>query len=326
MSTDGSRLSERLQRALGSAYVLERELRAGARAHVFVARDARLGRRVVVKVLDPKRVAGVSSARFEREITLAARLQHPNVVPLLNAGIVDGLPYYTMPFVEGETLRAKLEREGVLPIDDVVRFVRELADALGYAHAEGVVHRDLKPDNVLLSHGHAMVADFGVAKALVAAVQGEGGRSTGTTLTSVGIALGTPAYMAPEQAVADPTADHRVDLYALGVVTYELLAGTTPFTGRSGRQLVAAHLTQAPPSLAEKRPDAPAALLTLVAQLLAKDPGSRPQTGGAVLRTLDRMRALPRQRHRTEPTLGLLHRATRALATLAARLLRRGGR
>ena len=285
MKMDASLFAERLQRALGAAYVVERELGGGAAARVFVARDVALGRRVVVKVLGPDFVAGVSGARFEREVALAARLQHPHVVPLLSAAVSDSLAYYTMPFVEGESLRARLRREGSLSVSEVVRLVRELADALAYAHAEGVVHRDLKPDNVLLSHGHAVVADFGVAKALAAATRPE--RVAGTTLTSAGVALGTPAYMAPEQALADPTADHRADLYSLGVVAYELLTGAPPFTGRPTRQVVAAHITEAPASVASKRPDAPAGLASLVDQLLAKDPNARPQTADIVLRELD---------------------------------------
>jgi len=285
VSTDASSLGERVQRALGSAYVLERELGAGGKARVFLARDTRLSRRVVIKVLDPALITGVSGARFEREVTLAARLQHPNVVPLLSAGVVDGLAYYTMPFVEGESLRARLRREGPLPVDDVLRLVRELADALACAHAEGIVHRDLKPDNVLLSHGHAVVADFGVGKALAAATRRE--RKADGTLTSAGVALGTPTYMAPEQALADPTTDHRADLYSLGVVAYELLAGVPPFSGRAPRQLVFAHITAVPPSLAEKRPDAPDALVRLIGELLAKEPSARPQSAIAVVSALD---------------------------------------
>ncbi len=289
MSTDATNLAERLQRALGDAYALERELGGGGMSRIFVARDARLGRRVVIKVLNADLATGVSAARFEREITLAARLQHPHVVPLLSAGDVEGLPFYIMPFVEGESLRARLKRDGALAMPVALSLVREIADALAYAHAQGVVHRDLKPENVLLSDGHAMVADFGVAKALSSATQGE--RSPGATLTSVGFALGTPAYMAPEQALGDPSADHRSDLYALGVVAYELVAGVTPFGGRTPHQLVAAHLTEAPPSLAEKRPDVPDAFATLVAKLLEKDPLARPQSASEVLRALSTVEA-----------------------------------
>ena len=283
-------LRERIAAALGDGYALERELGGGGMSRVFVARDARLGRRVVVKVLAPELAAGVSAERFEREIHLAARLQHPHVVPLLSAGKVSGLPYYTMPFVDGETLRARIAATGPLPVAEATRLVRELADALAYAHAQGVVHRDLKPENVLLSGGHAVVADFGVAKALAAATQGGPGVPTGAaegTRTALGLAVGTPAYMAPEQAAADPATDHRADLYALGVIAYELLAGGHPFAGRTPQALLAAHLTEAPPPLAGRRPDVPPALAALVARLLAKDPAGRPPSAAEVLRALD---------------------------------------
>lgn len=284
MSPDAPSYIERVQRVLGGAYILERELGGGPVARVFVARDTALGRRVVMKVLNPDFASGVSGARFEREIALAARLQHPHLVPLLSAAVTESHAYYTMPFVEGESLRARIRREGALPIPEAVRLIRELADALAYAHGEGVMHRDLKPDNVLLSHGHAVVADFGVAKAIVAATRAH---VAGAALTSAGVALGTPAYMAPEQALADPTTDHRADLYSLGVVAYELLTGTPPFTGRLGRQLVAAHIAEAPPSLAARCPEAPKALVRLIKELLAKDPSARPQSAGAVIRILD---------------------------------------
>ena len=205
MDADASDLRQHLSRALGSAYDLERELGGGGMARVFVARDTRLGRRVVVKVLHPDMAAGVSATRFEREITLAAGLQHPHIISLHAAGEVTGLPYYTMPFVEGESLRARITREGALPIASSVRLIRELADALDYAHRRGIVHRDLKPENVLLSEGHAVVADFGIAKALAAATrEHDGSAAAETPATATGMVLGTPAYMAPEQAAGDP--------------------------------------------------------------------------------------------------------------------------
>src|SRR5881397_2157345 len=193
-------------------------------SRVFVAQEVRLGRQVVVKVLPPALAAGVSADRFEREIQLAARLQHPHIVPLLTAGSAGDLLYYVMPHIEGESLRARLAHEHELPIGDAVRILRDVCDALAYAHGQGIVHRDVKPDNVLFSGKHALVTDFGVAKA-VAESTGKG------TLTSLGVALGTPAYMAPEQAAADPNTDHRADIYALGVVGYELLTGHPPFAG-----------------------------------------------------------------------------------------------
>ena len=287
MDTAGAELYGLLQTALGSGYALERELGGGGMARVFVARDARLGRRVVVKVLAPDLAAGLSAERFEREILVSARLQHPHVLPVHASGEVGGLPYYTMPFVEGETLRARLVREGALPMPDAVRLVRELADALAYAHAQGVIHRDLKPENVLLSGGHAVVADFGVAKALASATQGGTGMAAADHPTALGMAVGTPAYMAPEQVAADPATDHRADLYALGLIAYEMLAGQHPFAGRAPQALLAAQLTETPTLLAQRRPDVPPALAALVTRLLEKDPAERPASAGEVVRLVD---------------------------------------
>ena len=198
-------LSGRLQATLGAAYRVERELGGGGMSRVFLAEETRLARRVVVKVLPPELAAEISVDRFNREIQLSASLQHPHIVPLLAAGGSADVLYYTMPFVEGEALRTRLAREGALPVRDAVRILKDVADALAYAHARGIVHRDIKPDNVLLSGNHAVVADFGVAKA-VSQAKGQSG------LTSVGVALGTPAYMAPEQAAGDPNIDHRAEI------------------------------------------------------------------------------------------------------------------
>jgi eukaryotic-like serine/threonine-protein kinase len=274
--SEASELREHLSRALGSAYDLERELGGGGMARVFVARDTRLDRRVVVKVLHPDLAAGVSVARFEREITTAARLQHPHVISLHAAGEVTGLPYYTMPFVEGESLRARITREGALPVTVAVRLIRELADALDYAHTRGIVHRDLKPENVLLSGGHAVVADFGIAKALAAATLERRDGAAATATTGTGVVLGTPAYMAPEQAAADPATDHRADLYSLGLIAYELLTGAHPFAGRPPHALLVAHLTESPEPLATRRGDVPPAISALVARLLEKRPRRSP--------------------------------------------------
>jgi len=288
-------LRAQLQSTLGTAYALERELGGGGMARVFVATETALGRAVVVKVLPPDVSTAVSAERFRREVQLAARLHHPHVVPLLSAGERDGLLYYTMPFVAGESLRARLARDGELPVSDAVRLVREVADALAYAHAQGVVHRDLKPENVLLEHGHAVVADFGVAKAIEAAAGGldrperaEGARDpSAASLTSRGVALGTPAYMAPEQAAADPHVDHRADLYALGCMAYELLAGTPPFPHRTPQQTLAAHVSEAPEPILRRRPNLAPALAALVMRLLEKRPADRPQSAADVLAALE---------------------------------------
>ena len=285
-------LHDALQRSLGGAYTLERELGGGGMSRVFLALDARLGRRVVVKVLHPELAAGLSAARFEREVALSARLQHPHVVPLLTAGEADGLPFYTMPFVEGESLRERLRREGTLPVGAAVRLLRELADALAYAHGEGVVHRDLKPENVLLSRGHAVIADFGVAKALSAATQGTE-RDAPANATGLGVAVGTPAYMAPEQAAADPATDHRADLYALGLIAYEVLAGAHPFGGRSPQATLAAHMTEPPAPFGERGPGVPPALEALVMRLLAKHPDDRPSSAHDVVAVLDAVTVPP---------------------------------
>jgi serine/threonine-protein kinase len=276
--------------ALSGRYTVERELGRGGMATVYLARDVRHDRRVAIKVLE-RGIAHAGAERFLLEIRTAARLTHPHVLGVHDSGEADGLLYYVMPYVEGETLRARLTREGALPLADVTRLVRELADALAYAHGHGVMHRDLKPENVLISGGHAVVADFGIAKAIAAATNDGGAPDKG--LTSAGVALGTPAYMAPEQAVGDAAIDHRADLYALGVIAYEALAGAHPFGARSAQQFVVAHLTEAPSPLDARRTDAPPTLVALVMQLIAKDPAARPQSAEAVLRTLDALPTAP---------------------------------
>ena len=269
-------LRDELQAALGSAYTLERELGGGGMGRVFLATETGLARRVVIKVLAPELVLGVSAERFRREIELAASLQHPHIVPVHAAGRAGNLLYYTMPYVEGESLRGRLTREGELPVSDTVRILSEVARALAYAHRRGIVHRDIKPDNILLAEGEAQVTDFGIAKALSAS-------ASQAALTSIGLALGTPAYMAPEQATADQTADHRVDLYALGVVAYEMLSGQPPFSGRTPQQLIAAHTTEDPVPIERRRPSVPGPLAELIARLLAKHAADRPQTADEVL-------------------------------------------
>jgi len=264
-------LRDRLQAALGTAYQLEKELGGGGMSRVFLADEVELGRQVVIKVLPPEMSAGVNVDRFRREIQLAARLQHPHIVPLLSAGSQGDLLWFTMPYIEGESLRTRLARGGELPVKDALQVLREVADALAYAHGKGVVHRDIKPDNVMLSGRHALVTDFGVAKAV--------SESTGAqSLTSLGVALGTPSYMAPEQAAAEPNVDHRADLYAFGAMAYEMLAGRPPFSGMSAQAVLAAHVTQAPEPVTGLRPTIPAALGGLVMRCLEKRPADRWQT------------------------------------------------
>ncbi len=262
-------LLARLQAALGDRYVLDRELGGGGMSRVFVAEETTLGRRVVVKVLAPSLTAELDTGRFQREIRIAASLQHPHIAPVHSAGEAAGLLYYTMPFVEGESLRQHIDRGGPVPLAEAVRLLGEIADALVYAHRRRIVHRDLKPANILLEAGHALIIDFGIAKALSAAAEGP---HASTGLTSTGLVLGTPTYMAPEQAAGDPI-DHRVDLYALGCIGYELLTGRPPFRGDSARELIAAHIADVPEPVTDHRAGVPAALAELVMRLLAKQPG-----------------------------------------------------
>jgi tetratricopeptide (TPR) repeat protein len=253
-------------------------------SRTYVALEGALGRQVVIKVLSPELLAGLSVERFRREILLAAQLQHPHIVPVLAAGDMGGIPWFTMPFVEGESLRQRLA-QGPLTTGEVISVLRDVARALSYAHARGIVHRDIKPDNVLLSAGSATVTDFGIAKAINAARSGDG--SVGATLTQVGTSIGTPTYMAPEQAMGDTNTDHRADLYAFGAMAWELLAGRPPFVADSPSKMVAAHLAEAPKDVREFRPDTPALLADLVMRCLAKDPAHRPAQAAEVARILE---------------------------------------
>jgi serine/threonine-protein kinase len=275
-----------LQTHFGDKYVLERELGGGGMSRVFVARDERLDRRVVIKVLPPSVTATISAERFKREIMLAAQLQHPNIVPVLAAGELGTLPYFVMPFIDGESLRARMMR-GPLSIRETVNILKDVARALGFAHNRGIIHRDIKPDNVLLAAGAAVVTDFGVAKAITASRQQQGVRPSAPTMTGVGTSLGTPAYMAPEQAAADPSTDHRADLYALGIVAYEMLTGAPPFHGRTPQALLAAQLSEIPAPLTSRRYDVSVPLSTLIMQCLEKEPAKRPKSANDVLRMLD---------------------------------------
>ena len=273
-------LREQLQRTLGDNYTIERELGGGGMSRVFVAREVELGRDVVIKVLPPDLGAGLNIDRFRREIQMAARLQHPHIVPVLAAGAKDGILFYTMPCIEGETLRSRILRSGAFPVGETIKILRDVADALEYAHAHGVVHRDIKPENVLLSGHHALVTDFGVAKALSAAT----GQSN---LTSIGVALGTPTYMSPEQATADPMTDQRTDIYALGVLGYELLSGRPPFSGTNPQQVLAAQVTEPPVPISKHRTNIPPSLANLIMRCLEKKPADRFQTAEEVREQLE---------------------------------------
>ncbi len=270
----------RVTTALASRYRIERELGSGGMATVYLAEDLKHHRKVAVKVLRPELAATLGSERFEREIEVAARLQHPHILGLIDSGEADGYFYYVMPFVEGETLRERLARSGELPVPEAVRLLVDIAEALAAAHRAGVVHRDIKPGNVLLSGRHAMVMDFGVAKAVTEASGGE-------ALTITGLALGTPAYMAPEQVAADPQMDGRVDIYALGVLGYELLTGHPPFHGLNAQQAFAAHASEAPVPVGVKRSGVSPALDAVIMRCLAKLPADRYQTADEVARALE---------------------------------------
>ena len=273
-------LLDALRAALGPAYEIESELSGGGMSRVFVATERALNRKVVVKVLPPDLAAGVNRDRFRREIQLAAQLQHPHIVPLLSAGDTEGLLYYTMPFIEGESLKHALAHGTRFSPREVLGILLDVVDALAYAHKRGVIHRDVKPANVLRSGVHALVADFGVAKALSAAMPAVG-------MTTSGMAIGTPQYMAPEQLAGDPAADHRVDIYAVGLLGYELLTGAPTFSEPSPQATLAAQLTRNPAPLHLKRPDAPESLARLLMRCLAKEPNARPATAQAVRQELD---------------------------------------
>ena len=284
-------LRDQLQAVLGPGFDIQRELGGGGMSRVFLADDRTLDRRVVVKVLAPELAAGVNVDRFRREILLAAGLQHPHIVPVLTAGEVadapgvgaNVLPYFTMPYIEGDALRGRLEREGAMPIGEVIAILRDIAKGLAYAHGHGIIHRDIKPENILLSGGSAAVTDFGVAKALSSARR----TTPGGELTVVGMSLGTPAYMAPEQAAGDPDTDHRADLYSLGLIGYEMLAGKSPFSGRTMQATIAAHIAEKPAPVSRARKDAPPVLAALIMRCLEKDPGLRPATADEFLAALD---------------------------------------
>jgi eukaryotic-like serine/threonine-protein kinase len=276
----------KLADALSDHYTIEKEVGAGGMATVYLARDVKHDRQVALKVLRPELAAAMGSERFPREIKFVAQFNHPHILSLYDSGESQGFLYYVMPFVEGESLRDRLVRERQLPINEAVRILREVADALAYAHARGVVHRDIKPGNVLLSGRHAVVADFGVAKA-VTAFAGQ------DTMTTVGVAVGTPQYMSPEQAMAQGEIDQRSDIYALGVMAYEMLAGRGPFAGQTAQAILAAHVLETPKDVREFRPEVPELLAHAVMKCLAKDPADRWQTADELLAELELIAATP---------------------------------
>jgi serine/threonine-protein kinase len=272
---------EHLSSTFGGRYTIERELGVGGMATVYLARDVKHDRHVAIKVLRPELSHSLGTERFLREIHIVAKLQHPHILGLIDSGEAEGMLYYVMPYVQGESLRTRLAREGELPVSEAVWILREIADALAYAHGHRIIHRDIKPENVLfVASRHAQVADFGIARAVSEA-------ASGGPITATGIAVGSPAYMAPEQASSDPQMDHRADIYAFGVLAYEVLTGVPPFTAPSVVQLVAAHMTRAPEPVTRHRPDLPEALEEVVLRCLAKRPADRYQRAEEIVARLD---------------------------------------
>ena len=274
---------ERLTAALVDRYRIERELGAGGMATVYLAEDLKHHRQVAVKLLHPDLIASIGAERFLREIETVAGLAHPHILPLHDSGAADGLFFYVMPYVKGASLRDRLTRERQLPLEDALQIAREVADALSYAHCRGVIHRDIKPENILLQEGHAVVVDFGIACAVAAA--------GGANLTATGMAVGTPAYMSPEQVAGSRDLDGRSDLYSLGCVLYEMLAGVPPFAAATAESLVFQHLTATPRRVTELRPAVPAAVAEALQRALAKTPADR---GATLAQFADALRASER--------------------------------
>jgi tRNA A-37 threonylcarbamoyl transferase component Bud32/tetratricopeptide (TPR) repeat protein len=304
-----------LKTSLSDRYVIARELGAGGMATVYLARDVKHERDVALKVLRPELAAAMGAERFLREIRVTANLHHPHILALYDSGEAAGFLYYVMPYVEGESLRARLEREKQLPLDEALRITREVADALGYAHSHGIVHRDIKPENILLESGHAVVADFGIARAISAA--------GGETLTATGIAVGTPAYMSPEQAAGERDLDGRSDLYALGCVLYEMLAGRPPFGGPTAESVVHQHLTAHPPSVTQFRATVSAELAQVVDRALAKTPADRYPTMGQLIDALGAPATGPARPRRRAPARWAPWLVGAALLIVAAVLVAR---
>ncbi|MBI3082414.1 MAG: serine/threonine protein kinase, partial [Gemmatimonadetes bacterium] len=294
--------------ALADRYVVERELGSGGMATVYLAEDRKHRRKVAVKILKPELAALIGPARFLREIEIAAKLAHPHILPLYDSGEAEGVLYYVMPYVAGESLRERLSRERQLPVDDALQVAREVADALEYAHRHGVIHRDIKPENILLQERHAVVADFGIARAVSAA--------GGSRLTQTGLVVGTPAYMSPEQATGDP-ADHRSDIYALGCVVYEMLAGVPPFVGATADAVLARRLTDPAPPVRTLRDLVPQHVDGAIQRALARTPADRFPTAAQFLEAIARVPGeSPRRGWRPSPVV---------IAAAAAALVLAGG-
>jgi len=270
---------DRVRAAFALAYAVEREVGQGGMATVYLARDLKHARQVALKVLRPELASAMGGDRFPREIQIVAQLAHPHILPLHDSGELGGFLFYVMPFVEGESLRAKLKREGRLPLHEAVRILREVTDALAYAHEHGIVHRDIKPDNVMLSGRHALVTDFGVAKAVSAAGADK--------LTTVGLALGTPSYMSPEQAMGESDIDHRSDIYAVGAMAYEMLTGEPPFGRPTAQAILSAHVLDKPEDVTTKRENVPPALGELIMRCLVKEKADRWQSAEEMLPILE---------------------------------------
>lgn len=309
---------DRLRGVLAGRYDVEWEVGRGGMSRVYAARDLRHGRRVAIKVLRPELASILGADRFLREIEIAARLQHPHILPLFDSGEAAGLLFYVMPFITGETLRSRLTRMGRLTIADAARIGREITDALGHAHGEGVVHRDIKPENVMLGAGHAYVMDFGIAKALSEATDHSG-------ITSAGLTLGTPAYMAPEQAAAAANVDHRADIYAVGTVLYEMLAGHPPFSDTTAQRIFARQMTEPPAPILSQRPDTPEPMALGIGRALEKDPDRRWQHAADLIPAIESGLADPHadgaEPVRRRPWVAMLA-AGLALAALAVAVLR----
>jgi serine/threonine-protein kinase len=303
---------ELFRAALSDRYAIEREIGRGGMARVFLAQDLRHHRHVAIKVLSPELGAAIGAERFLREIEIAAKLTHPHILPLHDSGEAAGLLYYVMPFVEGESLRARLDREKQLPLEDALTITREVGDALAYAHSRGVLHRDVKPENILFEAGHAVIADFGIARAVSAA---------GEKITATGVVLGTPSYMSPEQIAGDPSIDGRTDVYSLGCLLYEMLAGEPPFGGRSAQAIFARRMTEPVPSVRTTREHIPDAVDRAIAKALARAPADRYTTVGQFVGALSDTALAPPRPARPERRRSTMAIAVTAVALIAAALV-----